>query len=188
MLQHHRVRADGVTHRALVLHRRHDVDRYRYRFAGTRKWVGGEVAQGGHRAGRVAGPQLGRACLLVGQAGDGADRLGGGLAGLAVGAPAVDLDRLAGSGEEEVVRAGGLDPANLRAAVADAPGASLKRDVLPGKGPQLPAQFLLVAFDDHDVVGASAEAVVGVLALGVHRAPLVTTAPARSATARPRRR
>ncbi len=89
----------------------------------------GEVAPGGHRAGRVAGPQLGgvlgeggvadmvqgldlpvvadelgelgRGGLLGGQAGDGVDRLDGGPAGLAVGAPALDLDGLASPGEEE---------------------------------------------------------------------------------------
>ncbi|BBJ45048.1 hypothetical protein SSPO_077660 [Streptomyces antimycoticus] len=43
---------------------------------------------------------LGWGGLLGGQAGDGVDRLDGGLAGLAVGAPALDLDGLAGSGEE----------------------------------------------------------------------------------------
>jgi hypothetical protein len=57
--------------------------------------------------------ELGRACLLGGQAGDGVDRLDGGLAGLAVGAPALDLDGLAGSWEEEAVDGGGLDPADL---------------------------------------------------------------------------
>src|SRR5690606_21991474 len=88
-----------------------------------------EVAPGGHRAGRIAGPELGgvlgeggvadmvqgldlpvvadelgelgRAGLLGGEAGDGADRLDGGLAGLAVSAPALDLDGLAGQGAAE---------------------------------------------------------------------------------------
>jgi hypothetical protein len=46
---------------------------------------------------------LGRGGLFGGQAGGGVDRLDGGLAGLAVGAPALDLDGLAGSGEEEAV-------------------------------------------------------------------------------------
>uniref|UniRef100_A0AAU1IB89 Uncharacterized protein n=1 Tax=Streptomyces sp. NBC_00180 TaxID=2903632 RepID=A0AAU1IB89_9ACTN len=77
--------------------------------------------------------ELARGGLLGGQVGDGVDRLDGGLAGLEVGAPALDLDGLAGSGEEEAVDGGGLDPADLRAAVADAPGASLERDGLPGK-------------------------------------------------------
>jgi len=80
----------------------------------------GEVAPGGHRAGCVAGSQLGgvfgesgvadvvqgldlpvvtdesgelgRGGLLGGEAGDGVDGLHGGLAGLAVGASALDLD------------------------------------------------------------------------------------------------
>jgi hypothetical protein len=77
--------------------------------------------------------ELGRGGLLGGQAGDGVDRLDGGPAGLVVGAPALDLDSLAGSGEEEAVDSGGLDPADLRAAVAGSPGAALKRDVFPGK-------------------------------------------------------
>lgn len=52
----------------------------------------------------------------------------------------------------------GVDrPVDLRAAVADAPGVPLKRDVLPGKGLELSAQLLLAALDDHDVVGALAE-------------------------------
>jgi len=78
--------------------------------------------------------ELSRSGLLGGQAGDGIDRLDGGLAVLADGAPTLDLDGLAGSGEEEAVDGGGLDPADLRAPVADAPGAPLKRDVFPGKG------------------------------------------------------
>lgn len=53
--------------------------------------------------------------------------------------------------------------------MAGSPGAALKRDVLPGKVLDLSAQLLLVALDDHDVVGAPAEEVVGVLGLGVHR-------------------
>ncbi|GAA3595556.1 hypothetical protein GCM10022295_90950 [Streptomyces osmaniensis] len=40
--------------------------------------------------------ELGRGGLLGGEAGDGVDRLDGGLAGLAVGAPALDLDSPAG--------------------------------------------------------------------------------------------
>lgn len=92
----------------------------------VRKGSDGEVAPGGHGTRCVAGPQLGgvlgeggvagvvqgldlpvvahqlgelgRGGLLGGQAGDGVDRLDGGLAGLAVGAPAPDLDGLAGSG------------------------------------------------------------------------------------------
>jgi hypothetical protein len=113
--------------------------------------------------------ELGRGGLLGGQADDGVDRLDGGLADLAVGAAALDLDGLAGTGEEEAVHGGDLDPAGLRAAVADAAGAYLKRNVFPGKGLELPTQLLLVALDDHDVVGVPAEEVVGVLALGVHR-------------------
>ncbi|WP_449348776.1 hypothetical protein [Streptomyces shaanxiensis] len=85
----------------------------------------------------------------------------GGLAGLAVGAVALDLDGLAGSGEEEAVHGGGLDPADLGAAVAAALGASLQRDPFPGKGLELSAQLLLVAFDDQHVVGASGEEVAG---------------------------
>jgi hypothetical protein len=131
----------------------------------------GVVASGGHRAGRVAGPysrgvlgeggvadmvqgldlpvvtdepgQLGWGGLLGGQAGDGVDRLDSGLACLAVGPAALDLDGLAGSGEEEVVHRGDLDPADLRAPVADAFGAALKRDVLPGKGLELSAELLV---------------------------------------------
>lgn len=53
--------------------------------------------------------------------------------------------------------------------MADAPGASLERDVLPGKALELAAQLLLVALDDHDVVGTAVGEVVGVLALGVYR-------------------
>lgn len=49
------------------------------------------------------------------------------------------------------------------------PRASLKRDVLPREGLELPTQLLLVALDDHGVVSAPAEEVGGVLALGVHR-------------------
>jgi hypothetical protein len=52
--------------------------------------------------------------------------------------------------------------------VTGSPGASLKWDVFPGQGFELLAQLLPVALDDHDVVGAPAEEVVGVLALGVH--------------------
>ena len=68
------------------------------------------------------------------------DRFDGGPAGLAVGGRALDVDGLASAGEEEAVHGGDLDPADLRGAVADAPGAALKRDVLPGKGLQLAAQ------------------------------------------------
>jgi hypothetical protein len=50
---------------------------------------------------------------------------------------------LAGPREEEAVHGGDLDPADLRAAVADTPSASLKRDVPPGKGLEPAAQLLL---------------------------------------------
>lgn len=107
--------------------------------------------------------------MLGSQAGhrvDGGDR---GLAGLAVGAAALDLDGLAGAGEEQVVHGSDFDPADLGAAVAGAPGAALERDVLPRQGLQLLAQVLLVAFDDRDVVGPATEEVAGVFALGVQR-------------------
>jgi hypothetical protein len=45
---------------------------------------------------------------------------------------------------------------------------SSQRDLLPGKGLELLAELLLIPFDDHDVVGAATQVVVGVLALGVH--------------------
>ncbi len=61
------------------------------------------------------------------------------------------------------------DPTDFAAAVADVPGAPLERDAFPGKGSHLLAQLLLVALDDHDVVGVAAEQLVGVVALGVQR-------------------
>lgn len=66
--------------------------------------------------------ELGRGGLLDGQAGDGVDRFEGGLASLAVRAPTLDLDGLAGSGEEEAVHGGGLDPADLGAGRGRCPG------------------------------------------------------------------
>ncbi|WP_232543837.1 hypothetical protein [Streptomyces buecherae] len=57
--------------------------------------------------------ELGRGGLLGGQVGDGIDRFDGGLAGLEVGASALDLDSLAGSGEAEAVHGGDLDLADL---------------------------------------------------------------------------
>ncbi|MEU9157164.1 hypothetical protein AB0D59_43135 [Streptomyces sp. NPDC048417] len=46
--------------------------------------------------------KLGRDGLPGGQAGDGVDRLDGGLAGLVIGASALDLDGLAGSGKRRL--------------------------------------------------------------------------------------
>jgi hypothetical protein len=70
--------------------------------------------------------ELGGAGLLGGQAGhrvDGGDR---GLAGLAVGAAALDLDGLPGAGEEQVADGGDLDPADLAAAVSAVASAALE--------------------------------------------------------------
>ncbi|WP_406191226.1 hypothetical protein OG331_49375 [Streptomyces sp. NBC_01017] len=53
---------------------------------------------------------LGRGGLLGGQVGDGVDRLDGGLAGLEVGAPALDLD--GPPGPRGAVHGGDLDPAD----------------------------------------------------------------------------
>lgn len=92
--------------------------------------------------------ELARGGLFGGQAGDGVDRLDVGPAGFAVGTPAFDLDGLAGSGEEEAVHGGDLDPADLRAAVADAPGASLKRDAFPRKGLELPTRPISLTMHD----------------------------------------
>lgn len=113
------------------------------------------------------GGELGRDGLLCGEAGDGVDRLDGGLAGLAVGAAALDLDGLAGTREEQVVHGGDLDAPDLIAAVAGVAGPSLERDLPPGKGFELVPQVLLVALDDDDVVGAARQEVGGVFALGV---------------------
>ncbi|CAM5621904.1 hypothetical protein SCANM124S_06992 [Streptomyces canus] len=125
--------------------------------------------------------ELGRGGLLGGQAGDRIDGGDGDLAGLAVGAAPLDLDRLAGAGEEQVADGGDLDPADLGAAMAAVPGAALKRDFFPGQGLELLAQLLLVAFDNRDVVGPAAREVSGMLAC-VWSASLVTTVPARLAT------
>jgi hypothetical protein len=114
------------------------------------------------------GCQLGGVGLLSGEAGDGVNGLDGGPSGLAVGATALDLHGLPGSGGEQALDRDHLDPSDLRASVADAPHAALQRDLCPRKGSELLAELLLVALDDHDVVGFTAEKVVGVLALGVH--------------------
>ncbi|MFD5071906.1 hypothetical protein ACFWNC_28870 [Streptomyces sp. NPDC058369] len=74
--------------------------------------------------------ELGGGGLLGGEAGEGVDGLDGGIAGLAVGAPALDLDGLTGAGQEQVVHGGHLDPTDHAAAVADVPGAPLERDAL----------------------------------------------------------
>ncbi|MEU3616335.1 hypothetical protein ABZ725_29030 [Streptomyces sp. NPDC006872] len=70
-------------------------------------------------------------------------------------------------GKQQVVDGGDLDPADLRAAVADALDSALERDVPPGKRFDLLLKLLLVVLDDHDVVGLAGEEVLGVLALGV---------------------
>lgn len=105
--------------------------------------------------------------LLGGRAGHRVDGGDGGLAGLAVGVAALDLDGLAGSGKEQVVHGGDLDSVDLRAAMVAAARAALERDALPGRGLQLLAQFLLIALDDRNVVGSAAQQVAGVLALGM---------------------
>lgn len=125
----------------------------------VRSWVG---APPGRRLGSVLGErgvpdvmqgldvpvvanqlrELGRGGLVGGQAGDGVDGLDGGPAGLAVGAAALDLDGLAGAGEEQVVHGGDLDAADLEASVTGVLGAALEWDVLPGKGLELLAELL----------------------------------------------
>ncbi|MFF3660297.1 hypothetical protein [Streptomyces olivochromogenes] len=78
------------------------------------------------------------------------------------------MDGLEGGGKGQAVRRAHLNAADLTAAVAGVVGAALQRDLLPGKGFELPVELLLVPLRDHDVLRASAEQVAGVLALGVH--------------------
>ena len=71
--------------------------------------------------------ELGRVCLVRGQAGDGVDGLRLDLAGLAVGPAPFDLDGLDGGGEQQVGFDGaGLEPADFPAAVAASGGAVLQ--------------------------------------------------------------
>ncbi len=125
----------------------------------SRTWCGASIFQWSRMR-----FELGGRGFLGGQAGDGVDGLDGGPAGFAVGAASLDLDRLAGSGEEQVLDGGGLNAADFSA--SDAPGAALERDVPPGHGLELLAQVLLVTLNDHDAVGLAPQEILGVLALG----------------------
>jgi len=86
--------------------------------------------------------------LLGRQAGDRVDGLRLGLAGLAVGAAALDLHGLDGVREEQAGTDGAdLQTADLTAAVPGLGGAVPQRDLLPGQASQLLAQLLPVPLD-----------------------------------------
>ncbi|WP_394303051.1 hypothetical protein [Sphaerimonospora cavernae] len=76
-----------------------------------------------------------RRCGLVGvQAGDGVNRDDGGLARLAVGAAAFDLNRLAGVRERQArPDRADLEPTDLASAVRGAVGTIVERNVAPGQ-------------------------------------------------------
>ncbi|MEU5077013.1 hypothetical protein AB0G76_36515 [Streptomyces asoensis] len=92
------------------------------------------------------------------------------LAGLAVGAAALDLHGLDSTREEQTGTDGAdLPSADLVAAVPGPGGAGLHREQAPGQVSQRLAQLLLVPLDDQEVVAADGDDVLGVGALGVHR-------------------
>ena len=90
--------------------------------------------------------------LLGGQAGDRVDGLDGGLPVLRSVRRRLIWTAWRAPGKRRLFTVADLDPADLAAAVAGAPGAALQRDLLPGKALELLSELLLVPFDDHDVV------------------------------------
>jgi hypothetical protein len=111
--------------------------------------------------------QSGGSGLFGREAGDG---LHLDLAGLPVGAPALDLHRLHGVREQHAGADGAhLQPADLDAAVAAAVGAIPQRNLPPRQAPQSPAKLILIALHDQDVVSACGDDFRRVAVLGVHR-------------------
>lgn len=78
--------------------------------------------------------ELGVGGLLGGEAGDRVDGLDADLAALAVHAAPLELDGLAGAGEEQVVHSAYLDTGDLATPVSARADAALERNPLPGTG------------------------------------------------------
>src|SRR6266508_432216 len=157
----------------------------------------GEVAQAGHGVWGVAGADLGGvlgeggvadvvqrldapvASDPVGQAGgvglgggevgDRVDRHGSPAAAAQGADPAGDADGLGGVGEVQAGDGGGLEAADLGAAVAAVAGVVGDGDVWPGQELELVLERGLVAFDGQQVGGVLVgDQPVGVRTLGVH--------------------